>query len=147
MCVKFPDTATGTDVRVYVDGVAGAIFHTSTRIGNIVFTNDAVDLGGQSATANKDSIDGRYGYVVFTSRGLLCRRLARHVAGPMRLCLCPVPPLQKPRTQCRIGVRQRHIGATEGLDPQATMTANVPHALERYWDRATDAMGSISRSP
>ncbi len=66
VCVKFPDTATGTDVRVYVDGVAGAIFHTSTRIGNIVFTNDAVDLGGQSATANKDSIDGRYGYVVFT---------------------------------------------------------------------------------
>ena len=66
VCVKFPDTATGTDVRVYVDGVAGAIFHTSTQIGNIVFTNDAVDLGGQGPTANKDSIDGRYQYVVFT---------------------------------------------------------------------------------
>jgi hypothetical protein len=66
VCVKFADTASGTDVRVFVDGVAGVIFHTSTRIGNIVFTNDAVDLGGQSPTANKDSIDGRYEYVVFT---------------------------------------------------------------------------------
>ncbi len=66
VCVKFPDTASGTNVQVYVDGVAGAIFHTSSRIGNIVFTNDAVDLGGQGPTANKDSIDGSYEFVVFT---------------------------------------------------------------------------------
>src|SRR5207248_2052643 len=66
VCVKFPDTASGTNVRVYVDGVAGTVFHTSTRIGNIAFSNDAVDLGGQGPTANKDSIDGRYEYVVFT---------------------------------------------------------------------------------
>src|SRR5262249_20380478 len=66
VCVKFADTAGGTNVRVFVDGVAGAVFHTSKRIGNIAFSNDAVDLGGQSAKANKDSIDGQYAYVVFT---------------------------------------------------------------------------------
>jgi hypothetical protein len=66
ICVKFGDTASGTNVRVYVDGVAGELVHTSRRIGNIVFSNDAVDLGGRSSTASRDSIDGRYEYVVFT---------------------------------------------------------------------------------
>jgi hypothetical protein len=67
VCIKFPDTASGTDVRVTVDGVIGPIFHTNARLGSFVFTNDAVDLGGQSAKANKDSIDGQYQYVVFTT--------------------------------------------------------------------------------
>ena len=66
VCVKLPDTASGTSVRVVVDGVIGPTFHTSKPLGNFVFTNDAVDLGGQSAKANKDSIDGQYEYVVFT---------------------------------------------------------------------------------
>ena len=48
------------------EGVIGPTFHTSKPLGNFVFTNDAVDLGGQSAKANKDSIDGQYEYVVFT---------------------------------------------------------------------------------
>jgi hypothetical protein len=66
VCVKSKDTASGTNVLVYVDGVAGAVFHTNTPIGNMSFGNDAVDLGGQSAKANKDSIDGQYESVSFS---------------------------------------------------------------------------------
>jgi len=67
VCIKFPDTASGTNLRVTVDGVLGPIVHSSERLGSIVFTNDAVDLGGQGPIANKDSIDGSYEYVVFTT--------------------------------------------------------------------------------
>ena len=63
-CVKFADTASGTNVRVYVDGVGGLLVH-SARIGNII-SSAPVDLGGQGPKANKDSIDGRYENVTFT---------------------------------------------------------------------------------
>lgn len=41
-----------------VDGVPGPVLH-SAALGNVI-SNDAVDLGGQSSKANKDSIDGQY---------------------------------------------------------------------------------------
>jgi len=62
--VKLADTASGTDVRVYVDGVAGALYH-SARIGSII-SSSPVDLGGRGPKADKDSIDGRYQSVLFT---------------------------------------------------------------------------------
>jgi hypothetical protein len=64
VCVKFADTASGTNVRVFVDGVAGPLFH-SAPIGNII-SSDAVDLGGQGPKATTDSIDGRYESVRYT---------------------------------------------------------------------------------
>ncbi len=64
VCVKYADTASGTNVRVFVDGVAGPLFH-SAPIGNII-SSDPVDLGGQGPKASKDSIDGRYEFVTFT---------------------------------------------------------------------------------
>ena len=66
VCVKSKDTTSGTNILVYVDGVAGAVFHTNTPIGNMSFGSDAVDLGGQSAKANRDSIDGQYQSVSFS---------------------------------------------------------------------------------
>ena len=64
-CIKYPDGSSGTNVRVIVDGVAGPVFHTSTRIGNVV-SSAPVDLGGQGPIANKDSIDGQYSSVSYT---------------------------------------------------------------------------------
>jgi hypothetical protein len=64
-CIKYPDGSTGTNVQVVVDGVAGPMFHTSTRIGNVI-SSDPVDLGGQGPIANKDSIDGQYSSVSYT---------------------------------------------------------------------------------
>ena len=64
ICVKSADNASGTNVQVFVDGVAGPVFH-STPIGNVV-SNDPVDLGGQGPKANKDSIDGQYQSVTYT---------------------------------------------------------------------------------
>ena len=58
VCYESPDSSTGTNVQVIVDGVAGPIFHTKA-IGNVI-SNDPVDLGGQGPKASKDSIDGRY---------------------------------------------------------------------------------------
>ena len=42
-----------------VDGVAGPVYRIPGHIGNMI-NQDAVDLGGQGPTANKDSIDGQY---------------------------------------------------------------------------------------
>jgi hypothetical protein len=64
ICVKSADSASGTDVQVFVDGVAGPVFH-SARIGSVI-SNDPVDLGGQGPKANKDSIDGQYQSVTYT---------------------------------------------------------------------------------
>ncbi len=64
-CTKYADGSSGTDVQVTVDGVAGAMYKTHVRIGNVI-SNDAVDLGGQGPTANKDSINGEYEYVGYT---------------------------------------------------------------------------------
>lgn len=64
LCVKSADSASGTDVQVLVDGVAGPLFHTRP-IGNVI-SNDPVDLGGQGPKTNKDSIDGQYQSVTYT---------------------------------------------------------------------------------
>jgi hypothetical protein len=58
-CVKSADSAGHTQVQVIVDGLAGPVLR-SLAIGNITFTGDEVDLGGQGPQANKDSIDGQY---------------------------------------------------------------------------------------
>jgi hypothetical protein len=64
-CIKFPDGAGGTAVRVVVDGIAGPVFHSRVPIGNVISTAP-VDLGGQGPVANKDSIDGQYLSVSYT---------------------------------------------------------------------------------
>jgi len=64
-CIKFPDAAGGTNVQVIVDGVAGPIYHSRIRIGDVI-NSSAVDLGGQGPIANKDSIDGTYSSVSYT---------------------------------------------------------------------------------
>jgi len=64
-CIKYADANGGTDVQVSVDGVAGPMFHTSRPIGNVI-DGDAVDLGGQGPTANKDSIDGQFTFVGYS---------------------------------------------------------------------------------
>lgn len=64
-CVKSPDSATGTDVVVVVDGVAGPVAHSSSPIGAVA-THGPVDLGGRSATASSDSLDGRVSLVSYT---------------------------------------------------------------------------------
>ena len=65
-CIKYADGAGSTGVQVIVDGVAGNLYVSSQVIGDIVFTNDAVDLGGQGPKANKDSIDGQYTSVSYS---------------------------------------------------------------------------------
>lgn len=62
-CVKSADSGGATQVQVFVDGVAGPLYHTAA-IGDVM-SNDAVDLGGQSAKASKDSIDGQYQSVTY----------------------------------------------------------------------------------
>ena len=59
VCVKYPDSTSGSSVQVFVDGVAGPVYHSSRLIGNMINTG-AVDLGGQGPVANKDSINGQY---------------------------------------------------------------------------------------
>jgi len=56
-CIKFPDTAHGTEVLVIVDGVAGKPGWSSTPIGNIEPTG-MLRLGGRSTLASSDSLDG-----------------------------------------------------------------------------------------
>jgi hypothetical protein len=64
-CTKYADAAGGTDVQVIVDGVAGPMVHSSRPIGDVI-NNDAVDLGGQGPTANKDSINGQFSFVSYS---------------------------------------------------------------------------------
>jgi hypothetical protein len=56
-CIKFPDTARGTEVIVIVDGVAGTPKWSHTPIGDVI-PNGAVRLGGRSSKASTDSLDG-----------------------------------------------------------------------------------------
>jgi Concanavalin A-like lectin/glucanases superfamily len=56
-CVKSADTAAGTTVTVYVDGVAGKPAHSGRPVGNIAPAGK-VDLGGRTALASSDSLDG-----------------------------------------------------------------------------------------
>ena len=64
VCYKSPDSSTGTNIQMAVDGVLGPVFH-STAIGNII-SGDPVDLGGQGPKATKNSIDGQYASVTYT---------------------------------------------------------------------------------
>jgi hypothetical protein len=65
VCIKYADSATSSSVQVVVDGVAGSLFHSGRRIGDMVNTG-SVDLGGQGPLANKDSIDGQYTLVSYS---------------------------------------------------------------------------------
>lgn len=56
-CIKYPDTATGTKVVVIVDGVYGTPRWSHTPIGDVMPLG-AVRLGGRSAQAASDSLDG-----------------------------------------------------------------------------------------
>ncbi len=56
-CIKYADTAKGTKVVVIVDGVAGKPKWSSTPIGSIRPVG-GVRLGGRSAVASTDSLDG-----------------------------------------------------------------------------------------
>jgi hypothetical protein len=56
-CIKSPDTPTRTKVVVIVDGVAGKATWSSTPIGDVQPVG-TVDLGGRSAVASTDSLDG-----------------------------------------------------------------------------------------
>jgi hypothetical protein len=56
-CVKYADTARGTKVVVYVDGVAGPVKWSKTPIGNVLPTG-LVRLGGRGPTLSSDSLDG-----------------------------------------------------------------------------------------
>jgi hypothetical protein len=56
-CIKYADTARGTMVVVIVDGVAGHAKWSHTPIGNIRPAG-LVRLGGRSARAATDSLDG-----------------------------------------------------------------------------------------
>jgi len=56
-CIKYADTATRTEVIVVVDGVAGAPQWSSRPIGDVKPVG-AVRLGGRSAQASTDSLDG-----------------------------------------------------------------------------------------
>ncbi len=64
-CIKFPDTAKGTEVVVIVDGVAGTPKWSRTPIGNIRPVG-GVRLGGRSSVASTDSLDGWIKRVSFT---------------------------------------------------------------------------------
>ena len=63
LCVKSADSASGTNVRVYVDGLGGLLVH-SAPIGNII-SGDPVDVGGRGPKADTDSIDGQYSNVTY----------------------------------------------------------------------------------
>jgi hypothetical protein len=63
-CVKFADTAGGTKVVVYVDGIAGPAKWSKTPIGNVLPTG-LVRLGGRSSAASSDSLDGWISKVTF----------------------------------------------------------------------------------
>ena len=63
-CIKYPDTAQGTQVVVIVDGVAGTPHWSHTPIGNINPAG-AVRLGGRSAKAATDSLDGWLSFLSF----------------------------------------------------------------------------------
>jgi hypothetical protein len=63
-CIKFADTARGTKVVVYVDGVAGPAKWSKTPIGNVLPTG-LVRLGGRSSKLSTDSLDGWISKVTF----------------------------------------------------------------------------------
>ena len=63
-CIKYADTAKGTKVVVIVDGVAGAAKWSKTPIGDVLPTG-LVRLGGRSAKASTDSLDGWISKVTF----------------------------------------------------------------------------------
>jgi hypothetical protein len=56
-CIKYADTAKGTEVVVVVDGVVGTPQWSGTPIGDVRPVG-AVRLGGRSALASTDSLDG-----------------------------------------------------------------------------------------
>jgi hypothetical protein len=56
-CVKSPDGHHRTKVVVIVDGVAGRAYYSHTPIGKVA-PPGKVDLGGRSAVASSDSLDG-----------------------------------------------------------------------------------------
>jgi hypothetical protein len=56
-CIKYPDTAKGTKVVVIVDGIAGKAAWSRTPIGDVLPTGE-IRLGGRSAKASSDSLDG-----------------------------------------------------------------------------------------
>ena len=56
-CIKSPDTSQGTKVVVVVDGVAGAAKWSKRPIGDVSPTGK-IRLGGRSALASSDSLDG-----------------------------------------------------------------------------------------
>jgi hypothetical protein len=56
-CIKYPDTAQGTEVVVIVDGVPGTPKWSRTPIGTIAPAG-SVRLGGRSSKASTDSLDG-----------------------------------------------------------------------------------------
>ena len=56
-CTKSPDSGGRTKVVVTVDGVAGAATYSSKPIGRVA-PPGKLDLGGRSATASTDSLDG-----------------------------------------------------------------------------------------
>jgi hypothetical protein len=64
-CVKYPDTASGTQVVVFVDGIAGKPKWSHTPIGAIRPAG-LLRLGGRSALASTDSLDGWISKVAFT---------------------------------------------------------------------------------
>lgn len=66
-CIKYADTARGTKVVVIVDGVAGAPKWSRTPIGAVLPTG-AIRLGGRSARASSDSLDGWISSASFSAR-------------------------------------------------------------------------------
>ena len=64
VCIKSPDTATSTRVVVIVDGVPGRPLFSATPIGDVIPAG-TVDLGGRSALASSDSLDGWISAVSF----------------------------------------------------------------------------------
>ena len=65
-CIKYADTATGTQVIVIVDGVAGTPRWSHTPIGDVTPTGP-VRLGGRSAQASTDSLDGWISKLTFSA--------------------------------------------------------------------------------
>src|SRR5690349_20966597 len=65
-CVKYRDTARGTELVVTVDGVAGTPVWSKTRVGD-VNPPGPVRLGGRSAVASSDSLDGWLSNLAFSA--------------------------------------------------------------------------------
>jgi len=65
-CEKYRDTTSGTEVVVTVDGVAGTPVWSKTRLGG-VNPPGAVRLGGRSAVASSDSLDGWLSNLTFSA--------------------------------------------------------------------------------